>query len=327
VGPRVARVLGADAAIAVNNNAAAVLLVLTALAAGKEVIVSRGEAVEIGGSFRIPDVITACGARLREVGTTNRTRVADYARVIGPDSGVILRVHPSNFRVEGYTEAPDREALYALAQERGVPLVDDLGSGCLWPGLGERTVGDALGTSDLVTFSGDKLMGGPQAGLIVGRSDLVQRSRKHPLYRALRLDKLVLATLEATWIEIEQERLPPAAGLLRVPVEQLRQRAEALAHSLRDQGVPASGEEDRVPVGGGSAPGEMVPTAVVRVPAANANELAARLRANDPPVVARIRDDALILDLRAVYDGDDALLDEAMARAWHDRPPPAQEEG
>lgn len=306
---------GAEAAVAVNNNAAATLLMLTALAHGREVIVSRGELVEIGGAFRVPDVITAGGARLREVGTTNRTRVADYAAAVGPDTAAILRVHPSNFRVVGFTEAPDRAGLAALARERGVLLLEDLGSGALVAGLGEPTVREILeGGVDLVSFSGDKLLGGPQAGVVVGRAELVRRLRKHPLYRALRLDRLVLAALESTLRGYLAGRLPLAVRLLGRGPEELRAVAEAWAAQLRARGLEAHTAADEGYAGGGSRPGEGLPTTVVVLPVADADEVARRLREGLPAVVARVREGAVRIDPRAVLpDEAEGLLDALVA--------------
>lgn len=310
-----AELCGAEAALAVNNNAAATLLMLTGLAAGREVVVSRGELVEIGGSFRVPEVITAGGARLREVGTTNRTRVADYAAALGPETAAILRVHPSNFRVVGFTEQPDRAGLAALARDRGVLLLEDLGSGALVEGLGEPTVREVLGTGvDLVSFSGDKLLGGPQAGLLAGRADLVRRLRRHPLYRALRLDRLVLGALEATLRGYLAGRMPLAVELLRRDPDALRATAEAWAEALRARGLRAHAAPDLGYAGAGSRPGEGLPTTVVVVEVPDPDAAAARLRAGRPPVVARVREAAVRVDPRTVLPGEgEPLLDALVA--------------
>jgi L-seryl-tRNA(Ser) seleniumtransferase len=309
VRPLLRELTGAEDAIAVNNNASAVLLVLTALARGKEVVCSRGELVEIGGAFRVPEVVTAGGARLREVGSTNRTRASDFAAAIGPDTAVLLRVHRSNFRVEGFTEDPVPADLYALARERGIPLVDDLGSGALVEGLGEPTVRERLRSADLACFSGDKLLGGPQAGIVVGRADLVARLRKHPLYRALRLDRLVLAALEATLRGYVEGELPPAAAMLAAPAAAFAPRARALAEQLRAAGLDATVLDGQSAAGGGSQPGVGIPTPVVAVRGLDANAAIASLRAAG--VIARVEEGAVIFDLRTVLDGEDA----AVARA------------
>lgn len=306
---------GAEAALAVNNGAAAVLLLLTALAAGRGVVVSRGELVEIGGSFRVPDIITAGGARLVEVGTTNRTRVADYAAAIGPDTAAILRVHPSNFRIQGFTESADRAELAALARARGVLLLEDLGSGALVPGLGEPTLAEVVAAGvDVACASGDKLMGGPQAGVVVGRAALVERMRRHPLYRALRLDRLVLAALEATLRETLAGELPPAVRMLRMPAEALRLRAEAWAACLSAAGVPAEVLPDEGFSGGGALPGEGLATFVVALAGGRvagdggADAVARALRTGDPAVLARVSGGRVRLDPRTVLPGEDDVL-------------------
>jgi L-seryl-tRNA(Ser) seleniumtransferase len=310
-----ATLTGAAASIAVNNGAAAVLLMLTALAAGREVVVSRGELVEIGGAFRVPDVISAGGARLVEVGTTNRTRVRDYAAPIGPATAAILRVHPSNFRIVGFTETPERAALAALAKERGVLLLEDLGAGALVEGLGEPTVAQVLAEGvDLACFSGDKLLGGPQAGLVVGRADLVTALRQHPLYRALRLDRLVLAGLEATLRGYLLDEVPPAVTLLRLPADTLRVRAEAWAARLAEAGLRVEVLPDEGFSGGGSLPGEGLPTWVVALDVPDPDATTARLRTGNPAVLARVGGGRLRLDPRTVFPAEeDALLDRLCA--------------
>lgn len=318
---------GAAAGTAVNNAAAALVLVLAALAAGRDVVVSRGELVEIGGSFRLPDVMAASGARLLEVGTTNRTRADDYAAACArPDRDValLLRVHPSNYRITGFTATPTVEELAGVAAAHGVPLVHDTGSGLLGGELGaaapawlegEPSVRGSLDAgSDLVLCSGDKLLGGPQAGLLVGRADLVERCRRHPLARALRLDKLRIAALVATLeahLRGAATELPTWAALTCEP-DALRARAEVLAAAVGGEVVPGT-----TLVGGGVAPGAGVPGPVVRVAATGA--VAARLRAGDPPVVVRVADGALLCDLRTVDPADDALLAAALRTAL-DRP-------
>ena len=315
ISDRLCRLTGAGAAMAVNNNAAAVLLVLTALAKGREVIVSRGELVEIGGSFRIPDVIAAGGARLVEVGTTNRTRASDFAAAINPQTAAILRVHPSNFRVTGFIEAPDPVALRAAAQAASVPVLEDLGSGALVPGLGEATVREALAHADLVTFSGDKLLGGPQAGLVVGRRDLVMAARKHPMYRALRLDRLVLAALEGTLADYEAGAEPPAVAMLRESSRALRPRAEALAARLQERGWPARVVANEGVAGGGSLPGVLLAGWAVALKVDDPDALAQPLRTGQPAVLARLTDGALRLDLRTVPAADEAGLLAALEQA------------
>ncbi len=313
------QVTGAEAAIAVNNNAAAVLLVLTALARDRQVIVSRGELVEIGGSFRVPDVIAAGGARLVEVGATNRTRAADFEAAIGPDTAMLLRVHPSNFRIEGFTERPDRAALVALGRARGIPVVEDLGSGvigdlgvaagvaagggCVDEDAADRVLATGV---DLVCFSGDKLLGGPQAGIIAGRADLVAACRHHPLYRALRLDKLVLAALEAT-LRVHAEgraaTLSVQQMLARTP-EDLDAAARRIAAALPGARVDA----DLGYAGGGALPAQGLKTSVVVVPAADPDALAHALRTGHPAIVARITRDALRIDPRTLLPGEEDLL-------------------
>jgi L-seryl-tRNA(Ser) seleniumtransferase len=300
------RLTGAEAALVVNNNAAAVLLALAALAEGREVLVSRGELIEIGDGFRIPDVLVRSGARLREVGTTNRTRAADYEAAIDEGTAVLLRVHQSNFRVVGFTEQPRVEELARVAQRHGLPLVDDLGSGVLVELSGEPSAKESLAAgADLVTFSGDKLLGGPQAGIVVGRADLVEQLRRHPLQRALRADKLTLAALEGTLaLYLEPERAArevPVLRMLREPVEAVRVRAERLAAAIGGEI-----EETTARVGGGALPLAELPSFAAAVE----EELAAPLREADPPVAGIVRDGRLLLDCRTLRDDE---LDEVAA--------------
>ncbi len=316
---------GAEAALVVNNNAAAVLLTLAALAAGGEVIVSRGELVEIGGSFRIPDIIAHSGARLVEVGTTNRTRLADYARAITPATRVLLKVHPSNYRIVGFTSAVSTAELATLGRERGAILIEDLGSGSLVDlrrfGLPhESTVPETLGAgADLVTFSGDKLLGGPQAGLVVGRRALIEQLQQYPLLRALRPGKLTLAALQAT-LELyrEPERLAhalPVLAMLTRGQEALQARAERLQAMLAAiDGLDAEIAADVGYSGGGSLPEAGIPTRVVRLRPRRigVEELARRLQAHRPAVVARIANDRLVLDLRTVADDELAEIGQAV---------------
>ncbi len=321
---RLRRLLGSEASVVVNNNAAAVMLCVNSLAEGREVLVSRGELVEIGGSFRIPDVLRKGGARLREVGTTNRTRLSDYRDALSPEVALILKVHPSNFRLLGFTEAPELEGLAALARGAGVPLVEDLGSGYLTtlPGpLGaEPSVGASLRAGvDLVTFSGDKLLGGPQAGLIVGQRSLCDALRRNPLYRALRVDKLRLAALDAVLAEHEAGRAAetvPVLRMLALSAEQVRARAQALAVALRDDAPELSALviDGSSAVGGGAAPTLALPTALLALshPSLGAERLAAGLRAAQPPVVARVADGRVLLDLRTVREDEEPALRRAL---------------
>jgi L-seryl-tRNA(Ser) seleniumtransferase len=295
--PLLRRLTGAEAALVVNNNAAAVLLALAALAEGREVLVSRGELIEIGDGFRIPDVLARSGARLVEVGTTNRTRAADYERAIGPETALVLRVHQSNFRVVGFTEQPRVAELAAVAARHGLPLVDDLGSGALAELEGEPAPASSLAAgADLVCFSGDKLLGGPQAGIVAGRADLVEPLRRHPLQRALRPDKLSLAALEGTLsLYLDRPAEIPVLRMLREPAEAVRARAERLARS-----VGGEVEETVSRVGGGALPLAELPSFACAVE----EELAAALRAADPPVVALVRDGRTLLDCRTLTDDE-----------------------
>jgi L-seryl-tRNA(Ser) seleniumtransferase len=302
------RLTGAEAALVVNNNAAAVMLALAALAEGREVLVSRGELIEIGDGFRIPDVLARSGARLREVGTTNRTRAADYDAAIGTDTAVLLRVHQSNFRVIGFTEQPRLEDLALVAHRHGLPLVDDLGSGALVDIVDEPTARSSLaGGADLVCFSGDKLLGGPQAGIVVGRADLVERLRRHPLQRALRADKLTLAALDGTLtLALDSPDEIPVLRMLREPVESVRGRAERLAALVQGEV-----EETVARAGGGALPlAELASFAC-----AIEEKLAAPLRLGDPPVVGIVRDGRLLLDCRTLTDAEAAETAAAIAAA------------
>jgi L-seryl-tRNA(Ser) seleniumtransferase len=306
------RLTGAEAALVVNNNAAAVLLALAALAEGREVLVSRGELLEIGDGFRIPDVLVRSGARLVEVGTTNRTRAADYERAVGPETALLLRVHQSNFRVVGFTELPRVEELAAIARRRSIPLVDDLGSGALAAGpvlAGEPAAKESLAAgADLVCFSGDKLLGGPQAGIVVGRAELVERLRRHPLQRALRADKLSLAALEGTLalhLDADAGRIP-VLRMLEEPAEQVRARAERLAAA-----VGGEVETTVARVGGGALPLAELPSWACALE----ESLSAPLRTGDPPVVGIVRDGRLLLDCRTLTDAEAEEVAAAVARA------------
>jgi L-seryl-tRNA(Ser) seleniumtransferase len=311
IAPILRRLTGAEAALVVNNNAAAVLLALAALAEGREVLVSRGELIEIGDGFRIPDVLARSGARLVEVGTTNRTRAADYERAITEQTALILRVHQSNFRVVGFSEQPSLTQLAAVARRHELPLVDDLGSGALVPIEDEPSARDALaGGADLVCFSGDKLLGGPQAGIVVGRGELVERLRRHPLQRALRADKLTLAALEGTLLlYLEPERAlreVPVLRMLREPEENVRARAERLAAAVNGTVVQTVAR-----VGGGALPLEELPSFACAVE----EELGAPLRAHEPPVIAVVRDGHTLLDCRTLVDDEVEDVAAAVIRA------------
>jgi L-seryl-tRNA(Ser) seleniumtransferase len=312
------RLTGAEAAVVVNNNAAATLVMLAALANGREVIISRGELVEIGGGFRVPDVMAQSGAILREVGTTNRTRAGDYSAAIGDRTAAILRVHPSNFRVEGFTERPALDELVVLGRRFGIPVLEDLGSGALLPLVrDEPLVGDSLRAgAGVVCFSGDKLLGGPQAGIVVGGRTLVDRVRTHPLMRALRVDKLTYAALEATLIEYLAGRAAetvPVARMLSMSVDEIEARARALAGLLRAAGWQAEVIDGFSTIGGGSAPGVELPTKLVAISRAgqSADAIETALRRRQPPVVARIEHDRVVLDLRTVDAADDGRLGES----------------
>ncbi|HEX7088429.1 MAG TPA: L-seryl-tRNA(Sec) selenium transferase [Vicinamibacterales bacterium] len=320
-------ITGAEAALVANNCAAAMLLVLSALARGREVIISRGELVEIGGGFRVPEILAQSGAVLREVGTTNRTRLGDYGLAIGPRTGAIVRVHRSNFTIEGFTERPGAAELAALARRHGLPLIEDLGSGWLHgmpPGAPladePRVQASVEAGVDVICFSGDKLLGGPQAGLIVGRAEFLDRVRRHPLMRALRVDKLTYAALEATLLDYAAGRAAqevPVLRMLLAPVEAIDKRADALAARLRDAGVAASVVDSTSAIGGGSAPGQQLPTRAVALAPAETSAAAVerRLRHGDPAVVARIEDDRVLIDLRTVLPEDDEALAQAIVAA------------
>ncbi len=310
------RLLGVPA-IAVNNNAAAVFLALHELAAGGEAIVSRGELIEIGDGFRIPDIMQRSGAVLREVGTTNRTHIGDYRDAITERTRLIMRVHPSNFHIEGFTSKPGLEELSTLARERGIPFYEDLGSGCLVDlrpyGIDEPLVSASLAAGvDLVSFSGDKLLGGPQAGMLAGRADLVTRLRRNPMSRALRLDKLILESLANTLQAILFERfheVPVLAMILQTP-EQIRDRAERLAVAIPAARVIAG----KSVIGGGSTPDQSLETWLIAIDG-NAVQLERMLRANNPSVVARIENDRLVIDLRTVAAIEEAPLAQAIESA------------
>jgi len=324
------RLTGAEAAIVVNNCAAGLLVTLAALARGGEVIVSRGELIEIGDGFRIPEIMEQSGAILREVGTTNRTRIADYENAINEKTRVLLRVHPSNFQVTGFTEKPEVAELIPLGQHAGLPVVEDLGSGCLVDlsayGISEPTVRESVAAGfSLVLFSADKLLGGPQAGIIAGQKDLIAKVRHHPLFRALRVDKLTIAALEVTlraylqgtWNEI------PVQRMIRLTQTQIATRAESFVHSLResvstkDAKLEVVGGESLL--GGGSTPAQSLATKLVRVssPRLSAAHLEARLRQGlaGIPVIARIEDEHVLIDLRTVFPEQEASLAQTLVAA------------
>ncbi len=323
------RLTGAESATVVNNNAAATVIVLRALCQGREVVVSRGQLIEIGGSFRIPDIMAASGATLREAGTTNITRIADYERAIGFDTGALMHIHTSNYRVSGFTESVALADLVALGRKHGVPVFDDVGSGAMFDFARygfrkEPVVRESIQTgADLVLFSGDKLLGGPQAGIIAGRKELIDLIEKDPLMRAFRLDKMTLASIEATLRlhlnEEEAQRQIPVLRLLALPLEKLRERAEALADRLRRiEGLASVAVmEDIAYVGGGSLPDQALPTVAVALLAKETSdtELSRRLRIGTPAVMGRLREGKLLLDLRTVFPEQEALLAECVERA------------
>ncbi|MBI4494080.1 MAG: L-seryl-tRNA(Sec) selenium transferase [Chloroflexi bacterium] len=319
------RVSGAEAALVVNNNASAVLLALQALAAGREVVISRGQLVEIGGGFRIPDVLRQSGARLVEVGTTNRTYAADYERAITSETALLLRVHSSNFRVIGFVHQPTLQELVEVGRRHNLPVLDDLGSGSLLDtaryGLAHEPMVQesvAAGTA-LVSFSGDKLLGGPQAGLLVGRADLIGQLKRHPLTRALRPDKLTLAALVATlghYLREEAEREIPVWRMLAQTPAQIGRRARRLGAALPAELVEWRVVDGQSAIGGGSLPGETLPTRLLALtPNCGIQTLAQRLRHATPPVVARIEHDRLVLDLRTVQPEEDRSLANCLVRA------------
>jgi L-seryl-tRNA(Ser) seleniumtransferase len=318
------KLTGAEAALVVNNNAGAILLALSALARDREVVISRGQLVEIGGGFRVPDVLRQSRARLVEVGATNRTHGRDYEEAITPDTALLLRVHSSNFKQVGFTAEVSLADMATIAHTRGLLLLDDLGSGSLLDtaayGLAREPMAQesiAAG-ADLVTFSGDKLLGGPQAGLIAGRADLVEKLRRHPLTRALRVDKATLAALQATllhYVRGEALREVPVWRMVSASLEELERRASGMAARLAESGVAARVVAMESAVGGGSLPGETMPSRGLAITVAAPNAISARLRAGMPPVIARIAGDEILLDLRTVQPEEDGLLLAALAAA------------
>jgi L-seryl-tRNA(Ser) seleniumtransferase len=317
---------GAEAALIVNNCAAAALLVLTTMAREAETIVSRGELVEIGGDFRVPDVMAQSGTQMVEVGTTNRTRLSDYRKAISENTGLIMRVHASNYRIIGFTKTPTLKELAGLAHDAGLALYEDAGSGALldfseWGIDGEPVIRKSIEAGvDVVSFSGDKLLGGPQAGLLVGRSEIIERMRRHPLYRALRADKLRIAALEATldaYARGASEREVPAHRFIALSADEIKERAASMIHRLRDR-LPAAVELDTVAgesaAGGGSGPTSRLPTTLISIAhhGLTPNQVEETLRRAEPPVIARIVDDRVLLDLRTVGESEESDLERAI---------------
>ncbi|MDO4549017.1 MAG: L-seryl-tRNA(Sec) selenium transferase [Clostridia bacterium] len=321
------RLTGAEAAMAVNNNAAAVLLILSALGQGGEVVVSRGELVEIGGSFRIPEIMEQCGCRLREVGATNKTHLRDYERAINSETRALLKVHTSNFRIIGFSESVSLEELVALGERAGLPVIEDLGSGCLFDlelfGIyDEPAVIDSVKAgADIISFSGDKLLGGPQAGIILCKKKWIDRLKRHPLARAVRLDKMTLAALESTL----DSYLDPQRALNEIPTlrmlasspDELREKARRLKAALNERGVDCRVIDEIDQVGGGSAPMQQIPTSAVAIVSKNisADELERRLRLSDPPVVGRIVKDQYLLSVRTLFEKDFADIAQIVSEA------------
>jgi L-seryl-tRNA(Ser) seleniumtransferase len=317
------QLLRAERALVVNNNAAAVFLALNTLAEGAEVVVSRGELIEIGGSFRIPDVCAKSGAMLREVGTTNRTRAGDYAAAINERTRVLLRVHPSNFRIVGFTERPALGELVDLARKHNLLMMEDLGSGCLvdFTNLGMRdeppvNLSVQAGV-DVVTFSGDKLLGGPQSGILAGKHEPLERIRKNPLFRALRVDKMTIAALEATLSLYVQGRLDaiPAVRMMRLGRAEITPRAERLAQRISAlPGFAAVVRPGESVIGGGSMPGQVLPTTLVAISHARRGptDLEVPLRDHKPPIIARVEQNELVLDLRTVFEGQEDIIAQAL---------------
>ncbi len=317
------RLTGAESALVVNNNAAATLLTLASLATGREVVISRGELVEIGGGFRVPDVMVQSGAMLREVGTTNKTRIGDYSAAVGERTALILRVHPSNFRIEGFSERPSLAEIVELGRSLNVPVAEDLGSGCLLDAsralgasnsIHEPTVQASLDAGvDLVLFSGDKMLGGPQSGIIVGRRALVDRLRRHPLMRAVRAGKMVYAALETTLVEYQRgraEEAVPVARMIAMGLPEIERRAGQIVRSIASTTLTATLVPGLSTIGGGSAPGMTLATCLIALTSTedSADALEWRLRHLNPPVIARIEEDRVVLDPRTVLSGQDEVL-------------------
>ncbi len=322
-------VLGCAAVTVVNNNAAAVLLALNTLACGREVVVSRGELVEIGGSFRIPEIMEKSGALLREVGTTNKTRIEDYRAAISSGTALLLRVHPSNFRIRGFTQRPELSELVELAHANGLPLFEDIGSGCLidlrrYGIQGEPVAGESLAAGvDLISFSGDKLMGGPQAGILAGSRDHIGRIRRNPLMRTYRVDKLIYAALEATLSSYRNGRALeeiPVLQMISLPYDELQERGRRFLRRLRPrlgEGASAAQVRGESLVGGGSCPEERLatPLIVLQARVRSAGEIEQRLRAQDPPIIVRLEDDNVLIDLRTIFSFQEGALLEGVQAA------------
>ena len=318
-------VTGAEGAMVVNNNAAAVLLILSALGKGGEVITSRGELVEIGGSFRVPDIMVQCGCALREVGTTNKTHLSDYERAITPETRALLKVHTSNYKIMGFTESVPLAELVALGRERGLPVIEDLGSGSLVDleqfGIhGEPTVQQSVQAGvDIISFSGDKLLGGPQAGIIIGRKDYIETLKKHPLARALRVDKMTLAALRETLYAYTDPAMAvreiPTLAMLAVPEHVLREKAELLCRALADRGVTARTVPAQDQVGGGSVPTQLLPAwaAAIDPGRLTVDGLEAALRRRERPIIGRITHEQYLLDTRTLWESDFDYIAEAAA--------------
>jgi L-seryl-tRNA(Ser) seleniumtransferase len=315
--------------IVVNNNAAAVLLALNSLAECGEVIVSRGELVEIGGSFRIPDVMSKSQATLREVGTTNRTRIADYENAINERTRLLLRVHRSNFEISGFTEQPSLEEMVALSRRKNIPLLEDLGSGALFDlrsvGItGEPGVLDSLRAGvDIVTYSGDKLLGGPQSGMISGRADLVAKMRSNSLFRALRVDKLTYAALESTLLAYVKQDYDavPVLRMMRLSIKKIEERAQSLIASVNAPKLNMELLNGESVIGGGAAPSAVLPTRLIALTHSelSANEICTRLRGYEPPVIARVDEGSVLIDLRTVSPEQDALVGVALMSLTHEK--------
>ena len=322
-------ILNCESATVVNNNAAAVFMILNSLAAGKEVIVSRGELVEIGGSFRIPDILSRSGAILREVGTTNKTRVQDYQDAIGPETAMLLRIHPSNFRMRGFTERPELEEIVALAHSKGLPMVEDIGSGCLHDlrpyGIpDEPVVYDSLSAgANLVCFSGDKLLGGPQAGIIAGARKLIDPIRRNPLMRTYRVDKLTYGALEATLESYRRGKAVseiPVVRMMAATSAEIKERSRRFLRRLRPKlpgGIRAELSEGYSVVGGGSCPDCHLPTALITFTseAVSPNTIESRLRMQDPTIIVRLEEDKVLIDLRTIFPDQETLLIEGIVKA------------
>ena len=316
------RLTGAESALVVNNNAAAVLLVLSALTQGGQVVVSRGELVEIGGSFRVPDIMEACGAQRKEVGATNKTHLRDYERAINENTNALMKVHTSNYRIVGFTETPSLSALVELGHQHGIPVIEDLGSGCLinltqFGIYDEPSVQDSLKAGvDVVSFSGDKLLGGPQAGIILGKKKYIDVLKKHPLTRAMRVDKMTLAALESTLRSYESGCLEeiPVLDMLSASSDTLRQKATKLASMLNGSGVNAFVVPVEGRVGGGSVPNHILPSFAVAL-TGDVNSLEEKLRLGLHPIIGRIHDDAYLLDVRTLWEADFQVIVSSILEA------------